>query len=545
MEKYIIGINTGGTFTDAVMLDEVTGKITHTVKEPTTHQNLATGTAKALTRLIQESEIKPEQIQNVAVSSTLATNSVVENRGAQVAVIVIGFVKHFKLPVKAVVFVKGGHKITGEEEHPLELEYLVTLLEGLKNEVDAFAVCSAMSMANPSHELVTEKAISMIAPKPTFCSHRISEQAGMEERAATAALHAKLMPVMKDFINGVTEAMAQQQLTCPMVIIDGTGSPIDKEQAINNAGETVAGGPACTAQFGAQFSEQDCLVVDVGGTTTDITMLQQGKPVIARDGCQIGEWNTRVEAVNMLTGGVGGDSLVTLDKNGKIIIGPTRVTPIATADKLPPLENWLGTDDNARCIQLVDTNFDAKKDQIIQQLVEKGPLTPFQLRQHTGLSSIPLEKRLETLAKNLYVAETGFTPTDALHVLGKLDFGATQKASHAATILADKAGLSSKEFCNQVLLKAGEEIENMIITYITRQYWGQSLTSFLENRNQHPILQTNFSVKIPIIGVGAAASYLLPPVAEKLNTTVVFPENYQVGSAIGAALLCRGNKAKN
>ena len=106
-----------------------------------------------------------------------------------------------------------------------------------------------MSIKNPAHELVAEKAISMIDPKPVFCSHRISELTGMEKRAATAALHAKLMPVMEEFITGVRQAMDILQLHCPVLVIGGNGYPINGDKATQEAGLTVASGPACTAQF--------------------------------------------------------------------------------------------------------------------------------------------------------------------------------------------------------------------------------------------------------------------------------------------------------
>lgn len=541
MKKYIIGIDTGGTYTDAVLLDEESGKVTQTAKEPTTHHDLALGTGKALAKLIADSDIAPEQISNVSVSSTLATNSVVENKGARVAIIVIGYVKHFKLPVKAVVFVKGGHTIKGDEEEPLELDYLVTLLEGLKNEVDAFGVCSAMSMANPSHELVTEKAISMLAPKPTFCSHRISHQAGMQERAATAGLHAKLMPIMDDFIQGVIKAMDEQKLTCPMMIVSGNGTPVDKDFAIQNAGVTVASGPACTAHFGASFSTKDNLVIDIGGTTTDITMLKNGQPAIAPDGCQVGNWKTHVEAVDMFTGGIGGDSLVIINDDLSLTIGPTRVQPLAKSSSVPSVETWLGKSEQAKCIQLQGAVNISKeeKNPILQELVQHGALTPAQLRSNTGLSGIPLQNSLEALSREQLLFETGFTPTDALHLLGKLTFGDVEKAKTAATFLADLRNQTPEEFCKDVLRNTEEQIENMIIDYIIQQYWGKSLTNFVGSRNDHPILNVRFSVKIPLIGIGAAARHLLPPVAEKLGTTVSFPDNCEVGNAIGAALICK------
>ena len=131
MEHYIIGIDTGGTYTDAVLLDIATRRVAATAKVPTTHFDLSQGAGRVLSELLGKSAVDARQVLAVSISSTLATNSVVENKGARVAVIVIGYVRHFKLPVTAVVFVKGGHTIDGKEEEPLDLDYLVGLVQGL------------------------------------------------------------------------------------------------------------------------------------------------------------------------------------------------------------------------------------------------------------------------------------------------------------------------------------------------------------------------------------------------------------------------------
>lgn len=539
MTKYIIGIDTGGTYTDGVLLEQNSTKIIAVTKTPTSHHDLAIGTGKVLAQLIAENRINPSQVYSVALSTTLATNSVVENKGARVALIVIGYVKHFKLPVKAVTFVKGGHNLLGEEEEPLDLEYLVSLVDGLKNEVDAFGVCSAMSMNNPAHELVAEKAISMLAPKPVFCSHKISQQAGMEERAATAGLHAKLMPIMDDFVAGVQKAMEANGLTCPIGIVSGNGKIIPHDYAVANAAETIASGPACTARFGALSAEQDSLVIDIGGTTTDIARLEKGKPVLSKDGCTIGLWKTRVEAVDMFTGGIGGDSLVSVNSSGKLTIGPTRVTPFSNCLKqFPDPEKWLGVEDQAKCIQLLEKHGTSDKSDIqIIKALQKKPLTAAELRKVTGLSGIPLQRHLENLTRKQLLIETGFTPTDALHVLGRLDFGNTEKAKQAAAVLAKLTGETVEVFCTRVVEQTEQQIETMIIDYIVQHYWGKNLSGFLNQRKAHPVLEVAFSLKIPLIGIGAAAKQLLPGVAKRLGTTVHFPDHCEVGNAVGAALI--------
>jgi N-methylhydantoinase A/oxoprolinase/acetone carboxylase beta subunit len=540
MKSYFIGIDTGGTYTDAVLIDSTSGQVLETAKEPTTHHCLSIGTGNALRSLFTKASIKPEQVASVAVSSTLATNSVVENKGARVALLVIGYVKHFKLPVKAVIFIKGGHTIKGDEEEPLDLEYLVDIVNGLKNEVDAYGVCSAMSIENPIHELVAEKAISLIDPKPVFCSHRISNLAGMQERAATAGLHARLMPIMHDFVAGVKEAMADQDLHCPMAVIGGNAKIVPSREAIEQAGVTVASGPACTAFFGSLHTETGSLVMDVGGTTTDIAMIENGKPLLSRDGCTIGDWKTHIEAVDMHTGGIGGDSLVVINNDKTMTIGPARVTPLATATGFLNPSRWLGHSTKARCIRLASDQLEINAVSCdLQSILKTGPTTLEELRHATGLSGIPLEAQLEQLSRKQLIVETGFTPTDALHVLGEISLGDTDRSLAGARTLGGLTGKSPEEFCRMVIAGTEEKIENLVLEYIFNRYWGKTLTNFIATRNSHPILQVDFSLKVPLIGIGAAARFFLPKVAARLSTTVTFPENYEVGNAIGAAMICK------
>ncbi|SHO42907.1 hydantoinase/oxoprolinase family protein [Desulfopila aestuarii] len=537
MQKYIIGIDTGGTFTDAVLLEQATGRIIASAKKATTHQQLAIGTGEALAALLETAQITPENISSLTVSSTLATNSVVENKGARVALLIIGYVRHFRLPVKAVIYIKGGHTITGDEEEPLDLDYLVEIVNGLKNEVDAYGVCSAMSIKNPTHELVAEKAISMIDPKPVFCSHRTSDVAGMKERAATAGLHAKLMPIMQEYLAGIKEAMRTLGLTCPISIVSGNGSTISSDKAVEFAGSTVASGPACTAHFGALQTREDALVIDVGGTTTDIAMIKDGAPILAAEGCQIGGWRTHVEAVDMVTGGIGGDSHVMVDTKGSISLGPGRVMPLAMSRNTPDIASWLGTGEKAKLIVGRPEKLAGQDHEVADCLLRLGPTTLHGIKAATGLAGVPLEKTLEQMANLQHIYECGFTPTDALHVLGRIDIGDAAAARLGAEILGAAAGLDAEEFSRSIIAKAEEKIENLIIDYLIQHYWGNSLAGFLNARNDHPVLGVNFSLKIPLIGIGAAARHLLPAVAERLGTSISFPDNCEVGNAIGAAMI--------
>jgi len=538
MHNYIIGIDTGGTFTDAVLLDTGDGTILATTKTPTTHYRLSEGIATALGEILRLHPAAARQSSAVCVSSTLATNSVVENKGARVAVLVIGYVKHFKLPVKSVAYVDGGHTIDGSEEQPLDLDALVELLDDMKNEVDAYGVCAAMAMKNPTHELVTEKAIAMVDPKPVFCSHRISHQAGMQGRAATVALHARLMPVMSAFVAGVKKAMSEHGLHCPLLIVGGNGSALAAERVVGEAALTVASGPACSARFGAQQGAADCLVIDVGGTTTDIALIGDHQPQLAAEGCRIGGWLTHVPAIDMHTGGIGGDSHVQLDRQGTLHLGPGRVRPLALSDQLPPPGDWLGAEDGSRLIVVRREAVDALPANELGKLLRSANwLTPAAIRAHTGLGGIPLDRQIEELAQQEMISSSGFTPTDALHVLGELSIGDPVAAIAGAEILGRAAGLSGRDFARKVLDLAEERIADLVLDYLGRRCWGEGFGAFLAGRAAHPALGVEFTLRLPLVGIGAAARALLPGVAARLKTTVSFPQYGEVGNAVGAALI--------
>jgi hypothetical protein len=182
---------------------------------------------------------------------------------------------------------------------------------------------------------------------------------------------------------------------------------------------------------------------------------------------------------------------------------------------------------------------EASDDPVLQFLGQHGPSTPATIGAAIGISAVPMEKYLEGLARMQLTFEAGFTPTDALHVLGRIALGSADAAKEGAAILAAIQGVDPEQFCHGVCRRVEKQIEDLIIDYIIHRYWGTSLTSFITSRESHPVLGVAFSLKIPLIGIGAAARYFLPGVAARLGTTVSFSSHCEVGNAIGAALLGR------
>uniref|UniRef100_B8DQK1 Hydantoinase/oxoprolinase n=1 Tax=Nitratidesulfovibrio vulgaris (strain DSM 19637 / Miyazaki F) TaxID=883 RepID=B8DQK1_NITV9 len=657
--RYVMGVDTGGTCTDAVLVDAATRRVVASAKRPTTHHDLGRGMAGAMAAALASSGLPASAVDLVSVSTTLATNAVVEGQGAEVGLFIIGYAGRITVPCASMDAIPGGHKLDGSEEEPLALNRLVDAIRLMQNRVDAYAVCGMMSFVNPAHELVAERAIGMVDPKPVFCSHLASSRAGMKERAATAVLNARLLPVMRRFLDGVRTALEDLGIAAPVVVVRGDATAMPMDAALRNASATVASGPAAMAGYGAAHAAgrlpngdedaghadgkehaipagantgkdvaspatapntspdasantgtpppPDALIVDVGGTTTDVTLLRRGRPVIQADGMVVGDWETHVEAVEMFTVGVGGDSLVRPDADGVLSVGPLRVVPLCMAGPLPDPAQWLRAGGRARCIcparrenacdekegaapsassasSAPSAPFaDAAERAVLDHLNAHGPTPAGDLLRALRLPESTLERAIDRLVRQRAVQVAGFTPTDALHVLGLLDLsdvpdlppgaGNTAAALAGARALAallppvaggedargdagagaETAAASAtvpgalhttpntpQDAARAVLAAASQRIEDAVVQHVARREVGGNFAAYLAQRHRHALLRVNVSLGVPMVGIGAASRHLLPAVARALGTTVTFPARYDVGNALGAALLALG-----
>ncbi len=230
------------------MVDLTTRQVLNTAKRPTTPNDL-NGCVAASLDAVLPAAMSP-RVGLIALSTTLATNALVQNRGAAVGLIVIGRTRpYLDLPVVSVKYVDGGHHHTGQEICPLDSERLVDLVADFKGQVDAYAVCSEMSIVNPIHEQVAAKAIGLMDSKPVFCSHRVSIKPGLKERCATAVLHARLMPVIGDFIDHTRRQLQVRGLTAKVLMVRGDASALPIDGVEHQAAATVASGPAASAFY--------------------------------------------------------------------------------------------------------------------------------------------------------------------------------------------------------------------------------------------------------------------------------------------------------
>ncbi len=536
---YGIGIDTGGTYTDAVLFDLREHHVISVSKRPTLHHCLERSIVQVLDDICPID--KAEFVRTIAFSTTLATNAIAEGRMSKVGLIVIGQVKPFDTPVVSVRYVEGGHDHLGQEAMSLNVDQIVEAVGSLKGQVDAYAIAASLSIENPTHEQVAAKAIELMDRKPVVCSSDVSSRAGIRERAATAVLHASLMPVIEGFVTQVNQLKEDRFVTADMSIIKGDATADHLTQAIARAAGTVASGPAATAYFGAKSTAAKlAMVVDIGGTTTDITCIKNGKPVISNQGSRIDRWQTQIDAVDMHTVGIGGDSLVRLDRSGKLSVGPLRVQPLAMSQGIPDPANWIGAENSSRwIIHRISNGQDqpAASDPVVAHLLRENGATPTDMMAQLGMSNFGLDRRLEDLAFNNQISAVGFTPTDALHVLGKSQLGDAAASIAGARILADLRGETIEAFSNAVLDVAHQMIADAILTYAFKKQTGISMAAVTSLNQDVSLVSCRFKIEVPIVGIGAAARHLLPEVANKLHTQAIFPSQFEVGNALGAIMI--------
>ena len=559
-----LGIDVGGTNTDAVLIDLGERKILSFAKAPTTKDDLAKGIDDVLKRL---DRIYFPKISLVSLSTTLATNSIVEGVRRRVCGILIGYGPD-ECPSELkeeVVLIPGGHTVQGEEKEPLDLDRVKAVLHKTKDEIEAYAVCGYFSVRNPDHELRVKRLIQEKIGKPVVCGHEISLQLDAFKRATTAILNAHLIPIIHQLMDSVKRVFGQQRIAAPLMIVKGDGSLMSESVIQGRPIETILSGPAASV-IGAKYllersgETQNAVIVDIGGTTTDIALLRGGLPRLNPNGARVGNWQTNVIAIDMRTIALGGDSQITLDGGGDLRVGPKRVIPLSYLGychakiheeligiyedrSLPPWRNnaefWI------RIGRRAENGLDPLAEEILSEVTDK-PLSLFQLFRTTGRSPGEVQRRLSYLESRNLIQKSGLTPTDILHVTGIFQAWDKEAAERGALILCDrsKIGLSAliQKLEETMDRSMGLQILELILSDSTdskrRLDECKFCSFFLDQSFRRETLLEHIQFKLnlrdKIIGIGAPAHAFLPSVAGKLGTQAVIPFYAGVANAVGA-----------
>ena len=562
-ETLVLGIDTGGTYTDGVLLEYNTHRIVAAHKSLTTKRDFSIG----IENVIKEIELEdPAAIQMVSISTTLATNAIAEGKGKRVALFLIGYDpdlidsfdmgKRFATP--HYYYIDGGHDLHGQEKAPLDLQELLEKTKSVKNKVDAIAVSSYFSPRNPEHEIRAQNAIASVCELPIVLGHQLSTSLGSVERATTAALNASLLAVLQEFIIAVRRAMENRGINAPLMVVRGDGTLMNDEFAAQSPVETIHSGPAASAIGGRFLSgENQALVLDVGGTTTDLALIKDGKVTVSETGASVSGYQTAVKAANLFSIGLGGDSHITLERGNEIAIGPERVVPLAylahmhknVRERLKALAKRGWPAPYPRELEYwflqrevtTPNSFTAREQQVLE-ILKSGPKPATEVLKSMGLLD-PSQIDLNNLWREEITGKSGFTPTDILHVEGKHSPWDVEASQAALSVFSHYLNWEPDQFRRVFWESVAEKITKAVIHFLTEKEIpaknepDHALANwFLENTllPAHDQLETQIKLTIPLIGIGAPAEVMLEKTAQVFNTKLILPPHYQVANAAGA-----------
>ncbi len=569
--KYGLGIDTGGTYTDAVVYDLENLVLVATAKSVTVKENLETG-INAVLELLPGDLL--EKVELVSLSTTLATNACVEGRGSRARLIMIGcdsdivgrYGREYGLPdASEIIFLQGGHNQQGEAVSEPDWRYLESRLAECDSSTDAYAVVELWGIKNPEFEKRIKEFVTVNTGKLTICGHELTGEVNSLKRAASALLNAQLIPLVNEFISAVKASIASKGIRAPLVIVRGDGSLMSEEYARQKPVETMISGPAASVAGGVWLTgEKDCIIIDMGGTTSDLAVVEDGRPELTPEGAIVGKWKTGIKSIAINTLGLGGDSLIRHTAEGKLDLGPVRAAPLSwLVSRWPEVlreiqaiheANKKHTISLCEFFYLIkdvsEDPFYTEKERKMVRALKNGPRSIVDLAEETGASIYENEtSRIERLG---IIMRCGLTPTDIMHLSGDFCGWSREAACFGAEIMAHQLDISLEELKRNVYESVKEKLYLSIVKLLLEkdnsQFVRDGLSKQLKDllvagfhksrstngRVKKDFMHFSFSTRAKLIGIGAPIHIFLPDVARCLNADYVIPENAGVANAVGA-----------
>ncbi|MDA3915939.1 MAG: hydantoinase/oxoprolinase family protein [Deltaproteobacteria bacterium] len=323
----IIGIDVGGTHTDAVVLSR--NGIEKKLKVSTDSANLFDTILSAFTQLLDS--IDPDDIKRVVISTTLTTNAIVQQNMNQVGMIVSAGPgidpNAFKTDdhyycVAGSINHRGIQKAAVNE---MEIEDIAKKMK--KAGIEYVGVVGKFSVRNPSHEILIKRVLNRYFKK-IFLGHHVSGNLNFPRRIATTHLNAAVFSLHKSFFEAVKLSLEEKGLKVPIQILKADGGTMSLKASMAFPGQTVLSGPAASIMGAIPYAPegQDAIVLDIGGTTTDIAFLVDKAPLLEPVGIKRGRYKSLIRSLRTDSDGIGGDSVVRVKEN-ELIIGPDRKGP--------------------------------------------------------------------------------------------------------------------------------------------------------------------------------------------------------------------------
>ncbi len=597
--KLGIGIDTGGTYTDAVLYDFDEHKIISASKSLTTREDLTIGITSALDKLIDSlkgSEILDDgelKIEAVSLSTTLATNACVENKGGRAKLMFVGVDKNVVEKNGAkyglsnpdeIYYIENNSSFDGKIIDMPDTDAIYENTREWLSDADGLGIVEIFAMNNGA---VCEKAIRDKFIKeydfPIVCGHELFSKLNSIQRGSSTLLNSKLVPVIREFTDSIKKSLAMRNINAPIVIVRSDGSLMSEEFSKLRPVETILCGPASSVLGGIKLTEEkNSIIVDMGGTTTDISLVKNGEPVRAEDGVSIGKWRTYVSGVFIDTFGLGGDSMLRV-RDGKVHLESRRVIPICVA-----AQKWDNIYDELLALYetgKAHTHPIYEFFTLVKDIKNKVGYSAEEYKFCDIIRDKPviLSEAAELMGRDVYtlnvsrledegiIIRCGLTPTDIMHIKG--DFC---EYNTEASVLAAKIALRSlikyapdsmyydtdeenggivvneetlNNFCNNVYNKIKKKLYTNIVRILlcdsnpefARDGISEQLMNVIETswdmRNcdrDNTYFSNSFKTSASLISIGAPTHIFLPDVAKALGTHCVIPENAGVANAVGA-----------
>lgn len=478
----LLGLDVGGTFTDAVIIDG--HRVVSSAKRRTTKDNLMQGIGEALDAVLDSCDTS--NIEQVTLSTTVVTNTIVEEKEQVVDLYVVtgpGRNVDDIFPVSP-IYLQGytDHRGIVVECTSTDGVRGIAHMVQERSGTDLAAVSAKFGVRNPQEELSITETLQETYNTISNGS-LLSGSLNFPRRTISAYFNSAVTPVFTEFKKNVEDALSARNIKAPLHILKADGGSLPMDHMVSRPVETAFTGPAATvlglSALGA-IGNTHTVALDIGGTTTDISLWKQGKPLMTKNGVSIREYPSAVRSFAVTSVGIGGESVVRI-VDGKITVGPERVGPSAA---LGGPEPTLG-----------------------DALVVLG---------HASYGDAELATR--SLQQLAHVLQANWKHGECEDALG--NHNSEKQSTH---------NISALDVAQLIIEKALETIQH-------------GIDEVVQAENKRPvyvvadIVNPDVFVPAQIVVVGGTAPSLGPSIGEYLNLPVTIPENAAVANAIGAAL---------
>ena len=478
----LLGLDVGGTFTDAVIIDG--HRVVSTAKRRTTKDNLMQGIGEALDAVLDSCDIS--KIEQVTLSTTVVTNTIVEVKEQVVDLYVVtgpGRNVDDIFPVSP-IYLQGytDHRGIVVERTSTDGVRGIARIVQERSGTDLAAVSAKFGVRNPQEELSITETLQETYSTLSNGS-LLSGSLNFPRRTISAYFNSAVTPVFTVFKKNVEDALSARNIKAPLHILKADGGSLPMEHMVSRPVETAFTGPAATvlglSALGT-IGNTHTVALDIGGTTTDISLWKQGKPLMTKNGVSIREYPSAVRSFAVTSVGIGGESVVRI-VDGEITVGPERVGPSAA---LGGNEPTLG-----------------------DALIVLG---------HARYGNVELAT--QSLQQLAHLLQANWKHGECEDALG--NHNSEKQWIH---------NVSALDVAQLIIEKALETIQH-------------GIDEVVQAENKRPIYVVadivNPDVFVPaqIVVVGGTAPSLGPSIGEYLNLPVTIPENAAVANAIGAAL---------